>query len=94
MLIFCHSKILHKHCLQFLLAVKMAPRETENNAYAKFGVTNKERFVCYGIFWSGQESGRVQISVSFGRGKNFGLRNLADPPFECHFTEVIFPNNI
>ena len=29
----------------------MAPRETENNAYAKFGVTNKEH---YGIFWSGQ----------------------------------------
>ena len=50
--------------------------------------------VCYGIFWSGQESGRVQISVSFGRGKDFGLRILADPSFECHFTEVIFPNNI
>jgi len=32
----CHPKILHKHCLQFLLGVKMAPRETENNAYAKF----------------------------------------------------------
>ena len=29
-------KILHKHCLQFLLGVKKAPRETENNAYAKF----------------------------------------------------------
>ena len=26
----------------------MAPRETENNAYAKFGVTNKEH---YGMFW-------------------------------------------
>ena len=36
MLFVCHPKILHKHCLQFLLAVKMAPRETENNAYAKF----------------------------------------------------------
>ena len=32
----CHSKILRKHCLQFLLGVKMAPRETEDNAYAKF----------------------------------------------------------
>ena len=32
----CHPKILHKHCLQFLLGVKMAPRETEDNAYAKF----------------------------------------------------------
>ena len=26
----------------------MAPRETENNAFAKFGVTNKEH---YGMFW-------------------------------------------
>ena len=32
----------------------MAPRETENNAYAKFGVTTKSIMVCYGIFWSGQ----------------------------------------
>ena len=29
-------KILHNHCLQFCLGVKMAPRETENNAYEKF----------------------------------------------------------
>ena len=28
----CHPKILHNHCLQFCLGVKMAPRETENNA--------------------------------------------------------------
>ena len=26
----------------------MAPRETENNAYAKFGVTNREH---YGMLW-------------------------------------------
>ena len=36
MLFDCRPKVLHKHCLQFLLGVKMAPRETENNAYAKF----------------------------------------------------------
>ena len=36
MLFVCHPKILHKHCLQFLLGVKMAPRGTKNNAYAKF----------------------------------------------------------
>ena len=36
MLFVCHHKFLHKHCLQFLLEVNMAPRETENNAYAKF----------------------------------------------------------
>ena len=48
MLFVCHSRILHKHCLQFLLRVKMAPRETGNNAYAKFGVTKKEH---YGMLW-------------------------------------------
>ena len=48
MLFIFHSEILHRHCLQFLLGVKMAPRETENNAYAKFGVTNKEH---YGMLW-------------------------------------------
>ena len=55
MLFDCRLKILHKHCLQFLLGVKMAPRETENNAYAKFwGDKQKSIMVCYGIFWSGQ----------------------------------------
>ena len=48
MLFVCHPTILHKHCLQFLLEVKMAPRETENNAYAKFWLTNKEH---YGMLW-------------------------------------------
>ena len=36
MLFVCLPEILHKHCLQFLLGVKMAQRETEDNAYAKF----------------------------------------------------------
>ena len=31
----------------------MAPRETENNAYAKFWGDNKEHYGI-GIFWSGQ----------------------------------------
>ena len=54
MLFVCHPKILHKHCLQFLLGVKMAPRETENNAYAKIGVTNKEHYsmLWYFLEWS------------------------------------------
>ena len=39
-------KILHKHCLQFLLGVKMAPRGTENNAYAKFS-GDKQRALWY-----------------------------------------------
>ena len=50
----CRPKILHKHCLQFLLGVKMVPRETENNAYAKFW-GDKQRTLWYVmVFWSGQ----------------------------------------
>ena len=48
---FCLSpKNLHKHCFQFLLGLTLVPKENENNAYAKFGGTNKEY---YGIFRSG-----------------------------------------
>ena len=39
---------LHKHCFHFPMRVKIAQRETENNAYVKFGVTNKEH---YGMLW-------------------------------------------
>ena len=46
MLFDCRPKILHKHCLHFLLGVKMAPRETENNAYAKFW-RDKQRTLWY-----------------------------------------------
>ena len=52
MLFVFHPKILHKHCLQFLLGVKMAARETENNAYAKFW-SDKERALWYFIIFSG-----------------------------------------
>ena len=43
-------QIFHKHCFQFLLGLTMVPRENKNNAYAKFGGTNKEY---YGISRSG-----------------------------------------
>ena len=36
MLFVCHPKILHKHCLQFLVGLFQLPRETEGNACAKF----------------------------------------------------------
>ena len=50
MLFVCRPKILHKHCLQFLLGFKMVPRETENNVYAKFwGDKPNNIMVCYGI---------------------------------------------
>ena len=44
------SKILHKHCVHFLLGLTMVPRENKNNAYAKFWRANKKY---YGIFESG-----------------------------------------
>ena len=49
MLFVCHPKILDKHCLQFFLAVKIAPRETENNGYAKFWV-DKQTVVVVVVF--------------------------------------------
>ena len=52
MLFVCHPKILRKDCLQFLLGVKMAPRETENNAYAKFW-GDKQRTLWYVMVFSG-----------------------------------------
>ena len=36
-----HPQILHKLCFHFLLDLTMVPRENKNNAYAKFGGTNK-----------------------------------------------------
>ena len=46
----------------------MAQRETENNAYAKFGVQTKSIMVCYGIFWSGQS--KFNHVVTFEGGVN------------------------
>ena len=48
----CHLKILHKYCLQFLLGVEKSPRETENNAYAKFW-GNKQVVLWYAMVFSG-----------------------------------------
>ena len=61
MLFVCHPKILHKLCRQFLLGVKMAPGETENNAYAKFW-GDKQRTLWYVMVFSGV----VNCSPSLG----------------------------
>ena len=54
MLFVCHPKILHNHCLQFLLGVKVTPGETENNAYAEFwGDKQKQRALWYVMVFSG-----------------------------------------
>ena len=42
----CPHKILHKHCLYFLLELTMILRETGKNAYAKFWV-DKQRVLWY-----------------------------------------------
>ena len=63
MLFVCHPKILHTHCLQFLLGVKMAPRETEDNAYAKFW-GDKQRALWYVMVfleWSITDPNRVIV---------------------------------
>ena len=52
MLFDCHPKILHKHCFQFLMGVKMAPRETENNAYAILW-GDKQKALWYAMAFSG-----------------------------------------
>ena len=45
------KKILHNLCFSFLLGITAVPRETENNAYAKFWGANK---VHYGRCSSGE----------------------------------------
>ena len=52
MFIVCYPQIFHKHSLQFLLGVRIAPRETENNAYAKFS-GDKQRALWYVMVFSG-----------------------------------------
>ena len=65
MLFVCRPKILHKHCLQFLLGVKMAPRETENNAYAKFW-GDKQRALWYVMVFSGVVNGeRCDVTLQW-----------------------------
>ena len=44
--------MLHKNCLQFLLGVKMVPRETENNSYAIF-MADKQKALWHAMVFSG-----------------------------------------
>ena len=69
MLFVCHPKILHKHCFQFLLGPFYLPRETENNAYAKFW-GDKQRALWYVMvflewsIWQDRTSYRVENLTS------------------------------
>ena len=51
MLFACPPQDLPEHSFQFLFGVKMAPREIENNAYAKF-LGNKQRALWYVMVFS------------------------------------------
>ena len=62
----CHPQILHKHCLQFLLWVKMAPRETENNACAKFG-SDEQRTLWYVMVFSRVVNWSTYLLLPFRR---------------------------
>ena len=55
-------QIVHKHCLQFLLGFKMAPRETDNNAYAKFG-GDKKRALWYVMMFSGVVNCAICVGI-------------------------------
>ena len=44
------TKILHKHCLYFLLRLTMIPKQTGNSIYAKFWM-NKQRVLWYFLYW-------------------------------------------
>ena len=57
-------QILHKLCFQFLLELTMVPRENKNNAYAKFGWTNKE--YNRALFWNVLLHLLEQWFLSFG----------------------------
>ena len=69
-------QILHKHCFCFLLGPLYVPRETGNNAYAKFWGTNKEY---YGIFRTGLLLGYKIIITN-----TFQFNQMQDLP-ENHF---------
>ena len=65
MLFVGHPKILHKHCFQFLLGLFQLPRETEDNACAKFG-GDKQRALSYVMVFSGVVNcSEVEQATSF-----------------------------
>ena len=57
--------ILHKHCLHFLLGDKMAPRETENNAWC-----DKRRALWYVMVFSGVVNSIGSLFSSWSTGRS------------------------
>ena len=50
----------------------MAPRETENNAYAKFWGDKQTALCRYGIFWSGQLVSQLRACLKGSGGPQVG----------------------
>ena len=63
----------YTHCFCFLLGPLKVPRETGNNAYAKFGGTNKEY---YGIFQSGLWKAKSSLLRTCSLGKTIRVHDL------------------
>ena len=59
------AKILQNLCFSFFLGITVVPRETEDNAYAKFWGANK---VHYGRCASGESYMRVMYHLFLNRG--------------------------
>ena len=53
------AKILHKHCLQFLVGVKWPQEKVKNNAYAKFWGNDQQTVLWYVMFFSGVVNSRT-----------------------------------
>ena len=66
----CPSKILHKYFFYILLGLTTVPRETGNNAYAKFFVFSWDR--C-----KSQEKTKTMLMQNFG-GTNKGYYGIFD----------------
>ena len=60
----CPSKILHKHCFYFLLGLIMVPRQTGNNAYAKFW-REKQRVLWYFLILANEILLILRLFASF-----------------------------
>ena len=62
-------------CFQFLLGVEIAPRETENNPYAKFG-GDKQRALWYVMVFSGVVNAKCTHDHSIFRTIDGSTREL------------------
>ena len=79
------SKILHNHCLQFLLGITVVPREIEDNGYAKFWGRGGKQGALWSIhkvcplFSNYKSSLIIPLPASLSNGSIFGITFLSIP---------------